>query len=588
MARKEGFIDNLDDELKSKTDNAEDDSFTQWYNKELRVSKDEIPIVLIELNDAAYNYLKKEHYEKALTLLQKSHGILEVIDIDQNPRDRNLALITFQNMSMWYQRLGMLEECAAWLTSCLGYIPTASSENTIPERMSNVSYECKLRMQLCAIMSQIHKHKDAQKQAILSVKLIHQLFKDLNDLWIYVCKRVQVESDELKDIKNKIKNNLMDFDTATLNGLNEESMSIQEKLAIKLLPIVEEVLKHMIKEKQDYNFNEEVEVKDQADMRNILGFLNQNEWVYNLNIGNIMQIESVSNSDLMNAKTMEYELTRESFLDKITLLCVAYFCTSTEIRFILQLREDESLEDPEEVKKRETESEYWHAKSLEVACIFLPSECPLLNHIMLSYQKHHSPTQYTIPEESEYTDNLMVVKPLKGIQTCKYNPVIRITPKPDPILTPHNLSPLRKMTEDIFWKINENEIKTIVTQSQKHTGQNSVVNLKDQSSIFRRSSNISSVRLPEDAFDNDYDDSAMVDPKVKQSNDQVVPRPEIEEEKLAPREFRRTNAIQPRQPASVNNPDHMSRQVRNIDVAVNTDKHEFHDTAREVKFQGKF
>lgn len=127
-----------------------------------------------------------------------------------------------------------------------------------------------------------------------------------------------------------------------------------------------------------------------------------------------------------------------------------------------------------------------------------------------------------------------------------------------------------------------------MTQSQKHTGQNSVVNLKDQSSIFRRSSNISSVRLPEDAFDNDYDDSAMVDPKVKQSNDQVVPRPEIEEEKLAPREFRRTNAIQPRQPASVNNPDHMSRQVRNIDVAVNTDKHEFHDTAREVKFQGKF
>ena len=36
----------------------EDDSFSQWYNKELRVSKDEIPIVLIELNDAAYNYLK--------------------------------------------------------------------------------------------------------------------------------------------------------------------------------------------------------------------------------------------------------------------------------------------------------------------------------------------------------------------------------------------------------------------------------------------------------------------------------------------------------------------------------------------------
>jgi hypothetical protein len=54
----ENQMDNLDEELKSRVDNAEEDSFTQWYNKELRVSKDEIPIVLMELNDAAHNYLK--------------------------------------------------------------------------------------------------------------------------------------------------------------------------------------------------------------------------------------------------------------------------------------------------------------------------------------------------------------------------------------------------------------------------------------------------------------------------------------------------------------------------------------------------
>lgn len=54
----EGQMDNLDEELKAKAENAEEDSFAQCYNKELRVSKDEIPIVLMELNDAAYNYLK--------------------------------------------------------------------------------------------------------------------------------------------------------------------------------------------------------------------------------------------------------------------------------------------------------------------------------------------------------------------------------------------------------------------------------------------------------------------------------------------------------------------------------------------------
>lgn len=34
--------------------NGENDAFNRHYNKELRVSKDEIPIVLAELNDSAY------------------------------------------------------------------------------------------------------------------------------------------------------------------------------------------------------------------------------------------------------------------------------------------------------------------------------------------------------------------------------------------------------------------------------------------------------------------------------------------------------------------------------------------------------
>lgn len=62
-------------------------------------------------------------------------------------------------------------------------------------------------------------------------------------------------------------------------------------------------------------------------------------------------------------------------------LSVAYFCYSTEIRFIIQMRED--LDFNNDVKQKE--SEYWHAKALEMACTFLPGECPLLNHINLSY-----------------------------------------------------------------------------------------------------------------------------------------------------------------------------------------------------------
>lgn len=45
---------------------------------------------------------------------------------------------------------------------------------------------------------------------------------------------------------------------------------------------------------------------------------------------------------------------------------------------------------------RKKESEYWHAKALDVAISFLPSESPLVTHILTSYQKHHAPVQQEI------------------------------------------------------------------------------------------------------------------------------------------------------------------------------------------------
>jgi len=43
--------------------------------------------------------------------------------------------------------------------------------------------------------------------------------------------------------------------------------------------------------------------------------------------------------------------------------------------------------------EKQGESEFWHAKALEIACSFLPGECPLVNHINLSYQKHFAPSK---------------------------------------------------------------------------------------------------------------------------------------------------------------------------------------------------
>ena len=69
-------------------------------------------------------------------------------------------------------------------------------------------------------------------------------------------------------------------------------------------------------------------------MQAVLGFMNQNEWVYNLNIGNVMQISPVLLTDVLAEPQLAVEMTRDSFLSKISMIAVAYFCMSTETRFI--------------------------------------------------------------------------------------------------------------------------------------------------------------------------------------------------------------------------------------------------------------
>ena len=45
------------------------------------MSEDEIPMVLLELNESALIYIQKEQFENALLLLQKAHGVLDVVDL---------------------------------------------------------------------------------------------------------------------------------------------------------------------------------------------------------------------------------------------------------------------------------------------------------------------------------------------------------------------------------------------------------------------------------------------------------------------------------------------------------------------------
>ena len=88
----------------------------------------------------------------------------------------------------------------------------------------------------------------------------------------------------------------------------------------------------------------------------------------------------------------------------------------------------EEMESNAESKKyRLEDSEMWHAMALETCGTFLPSECPLVSHMIMSFQKHHSPAMTSIPENGVLDEAIMVLRPLNEVKMdqINYHQIIR-------------------------------------------------------------------------------------------------------------------------------------------------------------------
>lgn len=125
-----------------------------------------------------------------------------------------------------------------------------------------------------------------------------------------------------------------------------------------------------------------------------------------------------------------HELSRDAMLEKIILLSVSYFCVGTELRFLSKQANnaknpkqisDDPDESPESKKYLLEDSEMWHAMALETCGTFLPSECPLVSHMIISFQKHHSPSMTTINEDEPLNEQLTVLRPLNEVKMDKIN-----------------------------------------------------------------------------------------------------------------------------------------------------------------------
>lgn len=99
-----------------------------------------------------------------------------------------------------------------------------------------------------------------------------------------------------------------------------------------------------------------------------------------------MHLQPLSTEEMNLHVDNSHELSRDAVLEKIILLTVSYFCVGTELRFLNNTNSaaDEKTVQNDKRKKKE-QSEMWHAQALEASARFLPSECPLVAHVILNY-----------------------------------------------------------------------------------------------------------------------------------------------------------------------------------------------------------
>lgn len=122
---------------------------------------------------------------------------MDAIDFQSCRRDMYHLFIMFHNMALCYQKLQMLEECAQCIEHAFDHLPLTLinlEEKSISYRMRKIFIIGKLKLQYCAILSQIHRHKDALEQAREGVKVCHQMVNDMYQLCQFYVKREKLNN----------------------------------------------------------------------------------------------------------------------------------------------------------------------------------------------------------------------------------------------------------------------------------------------------------------------------------------------------------------------------------------------------------
>jgi len=200
----------------------------------------------------------------------------------------------------------MIEQGAAYLEACLSSTPSKLTESLadLTWELKRAKYQSLIHVQLCAMLSQLNDHSQALTKAKQAVRLA----------------RFSLE--------------------ATAQAYHLQSARLQQYKR-KRVPVPETVMQSHILAQRAYptlhwiqTFLATGSLEEDPEMRSVLGVKTFSDWVYTLSISEMMAIQPLTLEDVKAKPQIRAEFAKDAMLRKAAQLAVAFFCVSTELKFL--------------------------------------------------------------------------------------------------------------------------------------------------------------------------------------------------------------------------------------------------------------
>ena len=308
----------------------------------------------------------------------------------------------------------------------------------------------KFHLQMGVVLSEAKRHVESLKHIKLAalicednlIKTTH-LYNELKDILLNNDKKNinENKNEELESIKQQIKNNhkiIIELNKRILklrnnnilqNTQNDKNIfdsknskknmkSIYNNNYIYIKNVITKIVKNSSTTKKKNslppnNYNSYINFRNNEintfiennsslnDIKTIFenNFNQKDDWIKLLNIENIMYLSALNYEDLDLESDPKYELLRDSILEKVIMLTVAYFCLSNELKYLSKDKNNKNIN-----------GEYYLYNAINLSIIFLPVSCSIIRYYINTYYKNYGQGMDIIPEGEVVDCKINIIK----------------------------------------------------------------------------------------------------------------------------------------------------------------------------------